>query len=131
MVRFIKPQARKETSCKCNACKNMCRVSPCFPTPAEADKLMELGYYNQLKNTTYLDITTGQPYTVLAPELLSTGCVFLTEKGLCELHEKKLKPLEGRLAHHELPDMGLRAWVAAKWQTNQGIDIIFKHLLHA
>lgn len=42
------------------------------------------------------------------------SCAFLKD-GLCELHSKGLKPLEGRLAHHSMPWQIARDHVVSLW----------------
>lgn len=59
-------------------------------------------------------------------------CTFLTPEGRCELHDKGLKPLEGRVALHynnddeadarrqdELSD-GVRAYIVRLWREARG-----------
>jgi hypothetical protein len=109
----------------------MCLQSPCFPTPEEVEKLVAAGHKDKLMLSTYVDPETFQPqygvfdmYQLVAPVRTSKGCSFLDDKGLCTLHEKGLKPLEGRLASHDLPDFGLRVWVCSKWDSEKGKEII-------
>lgn len=45
---FVIPEKRVESSCSCTTCKNMCKQSPCFPTPEEVEKLIDAGYKDQL-----------------------------------------------------------------------------------
>lgn len=47
------------------------------------------------------------------------GCTFLTEKGLCELHELGLKPTEGRLATCKGSCEGLHEAVAQSWDNKE------------
>lgn len=101
---------RETNSCSCNQCKNMCLVSPCFPTPEETRTLIENGYEDRLSISTFVDIRTLSFYDIVAPkaikhEIIINGqaiplnkCNFLDSNGLCILHDKGLKPIEGRLA---------------------------------
>lgn len=38
----------EETTCGCKTCKSMCKSAPCWPTPAEARKLIKAGYGDKL-----------------------------------------------------------------------------------
>lgn len=125
-VIFQKPAERKECSCSCNTCKQMCMISACFPTPDEVENLIRLGYKDKLTPTIWVDIKTKRSYYLVAPVQTPSGCVFLTRDGLCQLHEARLKPLEGRLAIHNQVDNGLREWVAAKWASWKGLFMITK-----
>ena len=100
-----------ETECSCLVCKSMC-LRPCWPTPEEAELLIELGYGDRLMKDWLKDwwvADEGNIY-VLCPAqrgyekrqasswLHPVPCTFQTADGLCELHDKKLKPVEGRAA---------------------------------
>lgn len=58
--------------CTCDKCKNMCEV-PCIGTPKDIEAIIDAGYADRLKETMWPD-------------------------GLCELHDRGLKPTEGVLA---------------------------------
>lgn len=93
-----------ENECSCSKCQDMCKT-PCIGTPDEMIKLMYSGYGDRILKTgwgagimlgTHEDIIT-----IVAPQLdLEKGyCTFFdTTTGLCELHDKGLKPTEGRFA---------------------------------
>ncbi len=91
--------------CSCNKCKKMCTVAPCIGTPLDMLAIAEAGYANRIRYTSQGSWTKyGFPmYEIVMPEFLVEGnktrCTFLTEEGLCELHEKGLKPIEGKLAN--------------------------------
>jgi hypothetical protein len=111
------PQGRKEHSCSCHVCKAMCQQSPCFPTPEQVTELMKAGYTDRLAVGVYRNIGEYDYPVIMPAKKPEGGCTFLTEAGLCELHDKGLKPLEGRLASHDAIDNGLRLWIARKWLT--------------
>lgn len=100
--------------------------SPCFPTPEEAEKLVAAGYKDRLALTQWGD-QPGKEYFLIAPKIneSTTGCTFLTNDGLCILHDKGLKPLEGRLTHHSREYIGLREWMCRKWRSLKGIELLF------
>jgi hypothetical protein len=122
----------QESSCDCPACRDMCRRTPCWPTPQEADHLLDLGYLDRLDLDYFQGFDTKAQRFVPAvwavvPKLLGTemfpkGCIFQKE-GLCELHGKH-KPLEGRLAHHAGTSKNLRSQMASLWDTPEGRRVV-------
>lgn len=99
----------KETACDCNVCSAMCHA-PCTGTPEEMKKIIDAGYGDRLCLDDWEDEAVDlhpalkgwegekAPYSVYS----SQGCTFWKD-GKCELHDKGLKPLGGRFAHHDLP----------------------------
>ena len=106
----------KEHSCKCSACKNMCETSPCLGTPGDILKIIKAGFGSQLAVTEWAaGIFYGQPVITMVQALqLKTGCTFY-ENGKCKLHDLDLKPIEGRLANHNLIGFKLPYVVARTW----------------
>ena len=52
-------------------------------------------------------------------------CVFLTEEGLCSLHETGMKPAEARLIACETYDEDLHELVASTWKdSEEGLKLI-------
>ena len=127
----------KEPHCDCDKCKGMCK-RPCWPTPKEAKKLIDSGYAKRLM----LDYWAAEPNIyIVCPALKGyegketpywpsgeKGCTFQDSKGLCEIHDKKLKPIEGRVAHHSEIGNGsgldLHKAVAKLWNSKEGRDIV-------
>lgn len=97
------------TECDCEMCSSMCHA-PCSGTPAEMVNLMKAGYANRLMCDNIPD-ESGIPEIIKpalkgyegksAPYTISSrrGCTFFKE-GKCELHDLGLKPIQGKLAHH-------------------------------
>ncbi len=90
------------SECSCDKCKGLCRT-PCLGTPEDIAKLIEAGYGDRLAPSLWcVGMLTGlikEPIKLMAPVLEKNGwCTFRTQEGLCELHDKGLKPLEGKLA---------------------------------
>ena len=93
-------------TCTCENCQSMCEA-PCWPTPAEHQRLLELGFGDKMMVTSREHPTEGRYIPVICPAKkgreckdnmeTDTSCVFQNESGLCELHGI-CKPLEGRLA---------------------------------
>ena len=117
---------REIVECSCNACKQMCKNSPCFPTPSDAIKLIEAGFKDKLMLSIWMSFKFGI-YFVIAPVLESSGCIFLTSNGLCSIHDRGLKPTEGKLAIHDLADDSLRESICKTWATEEGIQLIKEH----
>lgn len=121
-------ESNPQSMCSCSVCKRMCKVSPCFPTPEEAKRIVDAGYGEQLKFSVWKEdklFGNGKTWVVVAGGFDEVnGCAFLTPEGLCELHDQGLKPLEGRLAHHSRMDMGMRAAVCRTWYSGAGLKMI-------
>jgi hypothetical protein len=92
----------KTSECSCDVCKNMCRRTPCLPTPEDVVKLMAAGHKSKLRATIYAGPFTDVPVRLVAPHYDEErkACAFLDDNNLCILHESGLKPLEGKLANH-------------------------------
>lgn len=124
----ILKQPAPET-CTCDTCKDMC-YRPCWPTPDEAQRLIDAGHLKDLALDTYY--IGGQPVEVLRPQNANDSerrCIFQDrETLLCRVHGTDLKPIEGRLAHHELIETGkgaaLRRAIAKLWKNKKGRELI-------
>ena len=93
-------------SCSCGTCVNMCRTAPCIGTKEDIIKLSKAGYAKRLAPTTLVAPIIfqlfGRPITIIGAKF-DKQCTFLTEDNKCELHDKGLKPTEGKLAIHSQP----------------------------
>lgn len=116
--------SRIETACKCDACKQMCRRSVCFGTPNDILQLINGGFEDKLQVSYWLDLEWNGHWPLITPIQLDNGCIFLTTDGLCHLHDLKLKPTEGRLSHHAIPDLGLRRGMCFTWVNQLGYDVL-------
>ena len=121
------------TSCMCDECKQMCQ-RPCWPTPEEAKKLIDAGYASRLMED-YWYRSEGD-IKILCPALKGYEnrftpfwpigqCTFQDENGMCELHDKGLKPLEGResLCHDRTPE-NLRDKIVAIWDSSEAQKLV-------
>lgn len=92
--KIIRKTGFKPTNCKCSLCKSQCN-SPCLGTPEDMAKIIGAGFSNRLM------ITEDRGVSIIAPlyDENKESCTFFTD-GLCELHDKGLKPTEGKLSHH-------------------------------
>lgn len=116
----------KPTQCNCPQCQNMCHV-PCLGTPEDIEKLVDAGYTSRLQPTEWLVGKlvglTNRSITMIQPKVEKGWCTFY-HNGLCELHDKGLKPTEGRLCYHDVTDprqLDLShnvAWLVAKEWTD-------------
>jgi hypothetical protein len=134
---------RAPKACACDICVSMCN-RPCWPTPAEAERLLDGGYAARLM-ADWWSGEDDQPIYILcganpgyegreAAEVsifdyflgtapLAHGCSFFdAESKRCVLHEGGLKPIEGRLVDHDWPGKNneLHEAVAATWDTAEG-----------
>src|SRR5579863_7456826 len=126
----------KESVCDCEKCRAMCR-KPCWGTPEDISRLIQAGYGDRLM----LEYWTGEcdkkdiefPAPALkefeggtAPFIPKSegGCTFWKD-GLCELHEKGLKPTEARVVDHgELnKDIDVHGLVAQEWNNEEAQKI--------
>ena len=121
----------RPSECSCDKCKNLCRT-PCLGTPEDINKLLEAGYGNRLTPILWgvgmLVGLTDKPIKMVQPRLENNGwCTFRQPNGLCELHDKGLKPTEGKLATHKPKPNGWSlkkdiTWLVAKrWLPLQGM----------
>ncbi len=115
---------KKPSSCKCQLCKSQCRT-PCLPTPEDVQWLTDAGYADRLMITDWgAGIMMGvyqKVITMIAPRKEANGYCTFYRDGLCELHDKRLKPTEGKLSHHTTsrtnfdPKRSLAWNVAKEW----------------
>lgn len=113
------------TSCSCYKCKQMCKTSPCIGTPEDILRLYLNGYKESLKPVEWIDLQWNGFWPVIAPIKTESGCIFLTESGLCKLHDVNLKPSEGRFAIHDNPDPEkLRRQMCFTWVNQKGYDLL-------
>lgn len=103
--RIIRKTGRKPSQCKCKLCQEQCH-QPCLGTPQDIERLIDAGYANRLAVTEWaagmiMGCCPGPITMVQAKKEKDGWCTFFHD-GLCELHDKGLKPTEGRLSHHSL-----------------------------
>jgi hypothetical protein len=110
--------------CSCRECQLMCH-EPCWPLPHQAMILLRKGYGDAMK------VHRHMACTVLVPVRKGgqLPCVFQDEEKLCELHDKGLKPFEGKVIDHAKPhdekhSDELRDRIAGMWDTMSGELVI-------
>ncbi|WP_106828136.1 hypothetical protein [Parabacteroides pacaensis] len=130
--RIIRKTGRKPCECKCSLCKMQCHT-PCLGTPQDIENLIDAGYANKLAPTLWgagmimrvIDIPIPMIQAIASDEY----CAFF-HNGLCELHDKGLKPTEGRLSHHSTRIDNFKAsksiaWnVAKEWLSEENAEVI-------
>lgn len=91
------------SECACETCQSMCRKTPCVGTPLE---MYLIGEHPEFANKLALTMSLASLQLGLPPMVVSAPIFNETEKccsffvgGKCQLHEKGLKPLEGKLAN--------------------------------
>lgn len=120
-LRIISKTGFGPIACKCIECQGQCVKAPCLGTPQDIERLIDAGYGDKIYGTIWaagiLMGVTDSVVSIYASEFTDTGCVFL-KNGLCELHDKGLKPLEGRLSHHNRkvePKKGVTWSIVKTW----------------
>lgn len=123
-------------ACTCEECKAMCERRPCWPTPDDAQRLIDAGFADRLMLDWWFDHTQDKTVYVLtpaiagregrqAPAIPSGRCAFLDAQGLCQLHDLNLKPSEGKQALcKERTPADLHERIAQTWQGADGKAII-------
>jgi len=120
-----------ESQCSCPTCVGSCEHRPCWPTPEEAQKIIDAGFGNRLMRDYWSgDGTDGNDIQLLSPAIVGYEgkvtpwwpeghCTFL-KKGLCQLHDLGLKPLEGRITDCSGKDQnGIHKYVALTWNNEE------------
>ena len=102
--RIIRKTGRKPSHCLCELCKAQCHM-PCLGTPQDMLKLVEAGYGKRLAYTEWaagiVMGCTDKVIPMVQAKVENDWCTFYHD-GLCELHDKGLKPTEGKLSHHTI-----------------------------
>lgn len=133
LQKIICKTGRKPTACTCAVCRNLCRT-PCLGTPEDILRLIKAGYLDKLAVSFWcVGMLLGQmKYPIVMVQAVTTvegWCVFYHE-GLCELHDKGLKPTEGFLSHHSITEenydfsKNLTYNVAKEWLAQENLSVI-------
>ncbi len=136
--RISRVTGRYPVSCDCPRCRRQC-LTPCLGTPEDIRRLVEAGYEKDLRFTFWaVGMLVGRvafPILMVQPQQTVHGCVFWRD-GLCSLHDKGLKPTEGRLSYHTITEENIDfekslSWnVAREWINAENISLIAKLLKH-
>lgn len=118
---IMRKSGRKPTCCQCAKCQSQCHT-PCLGTPEDIVKLIEAGYKDRLSPTEWaVGMIMGvcsEPVYMIQANIENGYCTFFRD-GKCELHDKGLKPTEGKLSHHsiKIDNFNLKkslSWLIAK-----------------
>jgi len=127
-------------ACSCERCQAMCQ-NPCWGTPNEIEAIIIAGYGDQLM-LDYWTEEDGRDIRILCgasegrkcktADWLPRGTCAFYKDGKCRLHRKKLKPYEGRAAHHNYyadPDgrgksRQIRLYIKDLWDTERGHALV-------
>lgn len=128
----------KPSHCRCRLCQQQCHT-PCLGTPSDISRLIEAGYGDRLKPTIWeagiVMGITDHPIPMIQARIEGDWCTFFHD-GLCELHNKGLKPTEGKLSHHSMtlerwtPKKSLSWNVAKTWEEKENQEIIREIINH-
>ena len=119
---IMQTSGRVPTNCNCERCKEQCHT-PCLGTPEDIERLIDAGYDNRLTPVWWcvgmIMGVTDKPIKMVQARLEDNGWCTFYHNGLCELHDKGLKPTEGRLSHHTIGEDNFNprkslAWLVAK-----------------
>lgn len=121
---IMRKSGRKPCECSCDKCKSQCHT-PCLGTPEDIERLIKAGYGDRLALTEWAaGVLMGlcdEPIQMIQARLEENGWCTFYHDGKCELHDKGLKPTEGRLSHHSLkrdnynPKKSLSWLIAKEW----------------
>lgn len=122
----------KPTQCKCKLCQQQCHQT-CLDTPQDILRIIEAGYANRVAPTFWaagmVMGCTDHVVMMVQPRVEGEWCTFFHD-GLCELHDKGLKPTEGRLSHHSIkldnwtPRKSIAWNVARLWEEPANLETI-------
>ena len=119
----------------CETCVGMCENRPCWPTPDEAEKMLNAGLARKMM----LDYWVNRPEDIyiLAPAIVGYGadnapfwpsgrCILLSSDGLCKIHDSGFKPLEGAVAdcQNDKASEGVREFIVSQWDTPKGKKLV-------
>lgn len=120
---IMRKSGRKPSECACEKCKSQCHT-PCLGTPEDILKLAKNGYASRLDVTLWaFGVIVGlidEPIPMIQAKVENGWCTFYHD-GKCELHDKGLKPTEGKLSHHSIrldnwdPRRSISWLVAKEW----------------
>lgn len=116
--KIMRKTGRKQVSCKCQLCKSQCVKSICLGTPEDIEKIIDAGYGDRIRPMGWgaglLMNVTDHIIPMFQADDNHGTCVFFKD-GLCQLHEKGLKPTEGKLSHHTTTVENLVAKKSLSW----------------
>jgi len=132
---IIEKSGSQPNECGCTKCQNMCKRASCLGTPSDILAIAEAGFADCLTPVTLaagLKDNIPMVDLVIMPDFEKEkgACTFFND-GKCELHDKGLKPLEGRLAEckkkfYKADQMPHEYLIAHSWNNPRNQPIIAK-----
>lgn len=125
---------QEKVECSCQECQNMCKRAVCLGTPEDMLKICEAGYQDKID---IIEFASGwahgfphRPITMLALKKIKDGPCIMFKDGLCLLHDRGLKPLEGKLADCKKEPVYFQdsdVWkIAKEWEKETTVEILNK-----
>lgn len=121
----------------CTKCVSMCETRPCWPTPEQAEKMLDAGLAGKMMDDYW--VGTESDIHIIAPAIVGHGgssapfwpqgrCELLTSDGLCSIHNSGYKPLEGAVADckDSGASTGVREHIVSLWNSAEGRRIVGK-----
>ena len=140
-------QLRTSKPCACAKCKSACETRPGWPTPEEAERIIDAGHAKKLMydwweaDESLPHIGVLSPAAIgcggkKAPEVsfmdrimgISWGCEF-HKQGKCELHGTNMKPFECRISMpctDSRDDVSLHKAAAIRWNSKKGRAVLLR-----
>ena len=132
LQKIIRKTGRKPIQCKCKECQQQCHT-PCLGTPQDILKLIKAGYADRLAWTEWaagMAMGCTDHIVGMVQAIQKDGWCTFFHDGLCELHDKGLKPTEGKLSHHSIcldnwtPKKSLSWNVAKEWEDDANATVL-------
>jgi len=137
-LEYLEKLGEKISECSCDRCQRMCHA-PCCGSVEDMEKIMDAGYAKRLMFDDLPSIRDGGDF--LKPALKGYegerapwhteslhGCTFW-KGGKCELHKRGLKPIQGKIAHHNGSKASGEEYAAiskADWESERGLACIYR-----
>lgn len=117
---------RHPSSCSCKNCRSCCEMVPCLGTPQDVWNLIEAGHIADLSPSIHFSGAAWDfpPIECVMIRKAPAGGCSLYKEGLCTLHERGLKPTEGRLQTCEPGNEAVFPHVAATWLLPENKELI-------
>jgi hypothetical protein len=141
--RILNNHAKYVSECSCDKCKEACKKRPCWGTPGEIRRAIDVVGARNFMWDYWADCENGD-IPIIAPAIVGCEgghapfvphgrCCLQDESGLCRIHA--FKPFEGAASdsHHEIPksDGWIHMAIAMTWNTPEGREVVkyWEHLV--
>lgn len=118
--------------CTCDKCVGMCKYRPCWGTPAEIKKLIDMGLSERLMLDWWCaESPDSENILIIVPAIIGSEglmctwwpagtCTFLKDNR-CEIHDNK--PVEGCIASHDNKE-DVHRDIAMLWDSGEGEEVV-------